>query len=195
MRCAMRTRSILSRGNVDARETSLGGDRIDLGGFRRFVHAHDQRQEVRLRVDLSLEGWQVPAPVREKMRHSGEFADEWPEEDDPARLIRSGWVTLAVAWNGWKEKPMLASYQIGVNESPIGRIVQSPDLREEVNLEFNRGHPLFDRHGRGASASSSAGTGQVREAADPGAERSLDGSIPLSGQTTPLPDCGTRCFP
>ena len=179
---------ILSRGNVDARETSLGGDRIDLGGFRRFVHAHDQRQEVRLRVDLSLEGWQVPAPVREKMRHSGEFADEWPEEDDPARLIRSGWVTLAVAWNGWKEKPVLASYQIGVNESPVGRIVQSPDLREEVNLEFNRGHPLFDRHGRGASARSSAGAGQVREGADPGAERSLDGSIALSGQTTPLPD-------
>ena len=179
---------ILSHRSVDVRKTDLGGDQIDMGGFGQFVHRHDLRRRVRLRFDLSLEGWQVPAPVREKMRHSDEAADEGPERDDLARFIRSGWVSLTVAWNGWKEKPMLARYEIGVNDSLVGRIIQSPDPGEEdVNLEFNRGHPLFDQHSRDASARSYAVAGQVGEAADPGAEWSLR-SIALSGQTTPLPD-------
>ena len=179
---------ILSGGNLDARETSLGGDRIDLGGFRRFVHAHDPKREVRLRVDLSLEGWQVPAPVREKMSQWDEFAGEWIDADDPARLTRSAWVTLAVAWNGWKEKPVLASYEIGVNASLVGRIILSGDLQGEVNLEFDRAHPLFDPLGDGAPARAYAGAGQVCEAPDPGSEESLDHSVTVSGQTTPLPD-------
>ena len=32
---------ILNHRDVDAPTTELGGDRIDLGGFRNFVHAHD----------------------------------------------------------------------------------------------------------------------------------------------------------
>ena len=48
---------ILSRGNVDAHATELGGDRIDLGGFLNFVHQHDLGREVRLRFELNLHSW------------------------------------------------------------------------------------------------------------------------------------------
>jgi len=50
---------ILSRGNVDAHTTELGGDRIDRG-FHNFVHAHDPARTIRLRFDLNLEGWNPP---------------------------------------------------------------------------------------------------------------------------------------
>ena len=45
---------ILSHGNVDVHKTDLGGDRIDLGGFRNLVHAHDPARRVRLRFELDL---------------------------------------------------------------------------------------------------------------------------------------------
>ena len=177
---------ILSGGNLDAHETRLGGDRVDLGGFRRFVHAHDSRKVVRLRVELGLDGWKVPAPVLERMRRWDNSADEWVEADDPARVTRSAWVTLSVEWNGWKEKPVLASYELGVNESPVGRIVSTGDFGGKVEVAFNRAHPLLDPFASHAPARSYAGAGQVREAADPGADWSQSLAVP--GQTTPLPD-------
>ena len=51
---------ILSHRNVDAHKTSLGGDQIDLGGFRRFVHRHDLTRSVRLRFELNLRGLVLP---------------------------------------------------------------------------------------------------------------------------------------
>ncbi len=177
---------ILSGGNLDTHETRLGGDRVDLGGFRRFVHAHDTRKVVRLRVELGLDGWKVPAPVLERMRRWDDFADEWIEADDPARVIRSAWMALSVEWNGWKEKPALASYELGVNESPVGRIVSTGDFGGKVEVTFNRAHPLLGPFASHAPARSDAGAGQVREAADPGAEWSQSVGVP--GQTTPLPD-------
>ena len=70
---------ILSRGNVDAHATELGGDRIDLGGFRNFVHAHDTTRAVRLRIELNLEAWDdVPKPVLDSLVFDyGNATFEW----------------------------------------------------------------------------------------------------------------------
>ncbi len=51
---------ILSHRNVDAHKTDLGGDQIDLGGFRRFVHGHDLKRSVRLRFELNLRNLVLP---------------------------------------------------------------------------------------------------------------------------------------
>ena len=51
---------ILSHRNVDVYQTSLGGEQIDLGGFRRFVHDHDSTRSVRLRFELNLRDRQLP---------------------------------------------------------------------------------------------------------------------------------------
>ena len=39
---------IVSTGNVDAKQTELGGEVVDLGGFRRYVHLHNSREDVTL---------------------------------------------------------------------------------------------------------------------------------------------------
>ena len=51
---------ILSHRNVDAHKTELGGDQVDLGGFRNFVYAHDSTRKVRLRFELNLRGQSLP---------------------------------------------------------------------------------------------------------------------------------------
>lgn len=178
---------ILIHGNVDARKTSLGGDQIDLGGFRTFVHAHDLERSVRLRFDLNLESWQVPEQVRDNTRHSNEFADEWIDSDDPAKFAKSGWVTLVVAWREWEQRAVLASYEIGVNGNAVGRIVKLEGSGTGVNLEFNWAHALFEPLGGGATVRRGPQAGRTGENADASLDRSIH-RVEVSGQTTPLPD-------
>ncbi len=72
---------ILSHGDIDAHKTGLGGDQIDLGGFRRFVHGHDLSRAVYLRFDLNLRHRRLP-----------EFLDEG---NLPANA-ETGWLALTV---------------------------------------------------------------------------------------------------
>ena len=58
---------ILTHRNVDAHRTELGGDRIDLGGFRRLVHGHDPTRTVRLRFELNLETWELPETLTDRL--------------------------------------------------------------------------------------------------------------------------------
>ena len=100
---------ILSHRNTDPHKLELGGDQVDLGGFRRFVHGHDLDRVVRLRFELSLDGWRVPdrlvrvmidGDLQARMDEAmDEIPDEWFEARAPSGFARSGWVTLAVKWD------------------------------------------------------------------------------------------------
>ena len=83
---------LLSPGRVDAGRTELGGAHIDLGGFRRFVHAHDRDRKIRLRFELNLEDWTVPARLWEKMKRP----NIEPHLVD-VRIRRGRWRTRALA--------------------------------------------------------------------------------------------------
>ena len=131
---------ILSRGNVDAHATGLGGDRIDLGGFRNFVHAHDTTRAVRLRIELNLEAWDdVPKPVLDSLVFDyGNATFEWGPTDVTAEAA-SAWVELLVELRG--ERPVLSHYEVGVNEALVGRLREREPL--DVVLEFDAAHPLL----------------------------------------------------
>ena len=131
---------ILSRGNVDAHATELGGDRIDLGGFRNFVHAHDTTRAVRLRFELNLETWDdVPKPVLDSLVFEyGNATFEWDVTDLTGEAA-SGWIELLVELRG--ERPFLSHYEVGVNEALVGRLREREPL--DVVLEFDAAHPLL----------------------------------------------------
>ena len=165
---------ILSGGNVDAGKTHLGGNQIDLGGFRNLVHAHDLERDLRLRFELSFENWQVPGPLVERMVHHDqvepELADEfaaWVDSQARAESVRSGWVELAIAWNKLPEGPVLVGYEVGVNEILFGRIARAGSFEDRINLEFNWAHPLFDPLRPAPLKAANASTPHVNEASDP----------------------------
>ena len=189
---------LLSRGQVDAGRTELGGAQVDLGGFRRFVHAHDRNRKIRLRFELNLEEWTVPARLWAKMKRPDiepEHADayeEWIETYDPATLVRSGWVELTVAWQRLYKEPVLASYEVGVNDLLAGRIVWTGSLETGVNLEFNWAHPLFDplrRHppSKSRPAPSHTAASHARETLDPSSDEWQLHRVEVYGLTR-LPD-------
>ena len=164
---------ILSHGNVDAGKTAHGGTQIDLGGFRRFVHGHDLEREVRLRFELNLKDWTVSASLLEKMKRP-EYVDpavadeleEWIESNAPARLARSGWVELTVAWNPWDERPALISYAVGINDALVGHIIHTRDSVAGIHLEFNWAHPVFEPLNRRQRSTASALVAHARETPD-----------------------------
>ena len=48
-------REILEHNNLDADKVTSGGDFIDLGGFKNFVHNHDISKDVTFRFDMECE--------------------------------------------------------------------------------------------------------------------------------------------
>ena len=129
---------ILSHGNVDAHTTELGGDRIDLGGFHSFVHAHDTARTVRLRFDLNLKGWNPPA-LAERLASSYYEFEAKEAIDELVLQVTSGWVELRVERRD--AQPLLVGYEVGVNETLVGCI--RTRHQQGVVLEFNPAHPLL----------------------------------------------------
>ena len=130
---------ILSHRNVDVHKTDLGGDRVELGGFRNFVHAHDATRTVRLRFELNLEDWRIPQALDEKIETFEGNAD-WSLFDASERPS-SGWIELQAKLRD--EQPVLASYELGVNDALVGRLhARQP---AGVSLEFSPAHPILER--------------------------------------------------
>ena len=135
---------ILSHRNVDVHETEIGGDRIDLGGFRNLVHAHDPARPVRLRFQLNLEDWRIPQGLDEKIESPlgvmGGNAD-WSLFHGSERPS-SGWIELQARLTD-DQQPVLSSYELGVNDARVGRLLRRQPTG--VSLEFDPTHPLLER--------------------------------------------------
>ena len=135
---------ILSHRNVDVHETEIGGDRIDLGGFRKLVHAHDPARLVRLRFELNLKDWSIPQGLDDKLASPlaamGGNADGsvFQGSERPS----SGWIELQAKLRD-NEQPALSSYELGVNDARVGRLhARQPT---GVSLEFSPTHPMLER--------------------------------------------------
>ena len=127
---------ILSQRNVDAHKTSLGGDQIDLGGFRQFVHRHDSMRPVRLRFELNLGHRDLPE-LAGAMRIA-----PYPWEVGLGR-IETGWVGLTIRWSAVRKEPFLERYEVGVDGEIVGRIAASPG-GGKAKLLANLSHPMLD---------------------------------------------------
>ena len=190
---------ILSHRNVDVYKTDIGGDRIDLGGFHNLVHAHDRARPVRLRFELSLEDWRIPKGLDEKLESPlgvmGGNAD-WSLFHGSERPS-SGWIELQAKLTD-DEQPVLSSYELGVNDARVGRLL--PRQPTGVSLEFDPKHPLLERslrpravapwanrEGAAGSAPTDTRAGRVREATGADGGGWKESRMEVLGLFTPLP--------
>ena len=190
---------ILSHRNVDVHETEIGGDRIDLGGFRNLVHEHDPARPVRLRFDLNLEDWRIPRGLDDKLASPlavmGGDADGslFQGSERPG----SGWIELQAKLTD-DEQPVLSSYELGVNDARVGRLL--PRQPTGVSLEFDPTHPLLERSLRprgvapwvnpertAASGQTDARANRVREATGADGGGWKESRMEVLGLFTPLP--------
>ena len=160
---------ILSHRNVDAHKTRLGGDQIDLGGFRQFVHRHDSTRPVRLRFELNLRDRMWP--------ELGGMYEAMPIGWSPRKLFgpvslsdaEAGWLELRVARKTELDEPIVSDYEVGVDGQTVGHIDASVS-GGTAGLLVNMAHPLLEGHlGQHGNDMRLRDVGRVRET--PGPER------------------------
>ncbi len=143
---------ILSHRNVDAHTTELGGDQIDLGGFRNFVHGHDLDRPVRLRFELKLRGRDLP-------ELAGWYSASAWEFDEPPLVGESAWVELVAELKAGVA--IVGSYAVGIDGETVGWINAGDGIRAE--LVANLSHPLLECEKRDVTKAASATISRVGE--------------------------------
>jgi hypothetical protein len=118
----MYAREVLERNNCDVGRTELGGDLVDLGGFKNFVHGHDYRNRaIRMRFELDLSLIGLP-DYTEQFRENEVVIHEF-HEGAPRLLGTSNvaqhlkekeiWVEFEVAWSEAEQLPYVRRYATG----------------------------------------------------------------------------------
>ena len=154
----MYSREVLERNNCDVGRTQLGGDVVDLGGFKNLVHGHDLGRVIRMKFELDLSG--IPLPkysdwVREHELESivwDQFNDA-PKKIDIASAervhtaIREIWVQVEIGWRAAATSegaggPVVQTYSVGRGQDTQAKIVLD-DRGQAVMSEFGFGVPPF----------------------------------------------------
>ncbi len=128
--------------NLNPDKTLLGGDSIDLGGFESLVHQHDTTLPIRIRLDLDLAHEDLP-------RYLEGYEDfglmRWQESDlwDIPAEVRTAWVEIKVSWSGLLDRPLLTSYQVGINGKELATIETTEDGKQINLTRLNPFNPVF----------------------------------------------------
>jgi hypothetical protein len=83
------TRELLERNNANADTTLLGGEAIELGGFRNIVHKHDFTRPIRIRLDITPTADGVP--TIQDILGTEDQAEEVRMNADAIRSVLSVW--------------------------------------------------------------------------------------------------------
>jgi hypothetical protein len=161
----MYAREVLERNNCDAGRTVLGGDVVDLGGFRSLVYAQDTSRAIRMRFEVSLDSnglrnftssdRQAELKRKEANLRRGKFRNmrdaigldpmllQWAREK-----INTVWVEFEVAQRkshspSSSVKPIVTSYSVGIGSEPYATVSLGHDTGRAALSYFNFGLPPF----------------------------------------------------
>jgi len=152
----MYAQEIFDRNNCDAGRTVLGGDVIDLGGFRNLVYKHDLSRIIRMRFELDLRDTKLPQNS-DWLREAKIDANMDEYEDSPKRLsfrsweklvssISDIWIEIEIAWRDCSTVqaagPVVQKYSIGKAQDIYSAI--SLNSKGEASIStVNFGAPPF----------------------------------------------------
>ena len=137
-------REIFERHNLNPDKTILGGDAIDLGGFKSMVHKHDTSLPIRLKLELNLSNEDLP-------RYLEGYEDiglvEWEETDlwDIPNKVQTAWVEITVRWNDLINAPLLSTYSVGINGEDLVSLETTSDGRQVNFSKLVVFNPIFLR--------------------------------------------------
>jgi hypothetical protein len=132
---------LVERGSADIDRTELGGSVLELGGFARLVHRHEDTRAIVLRVEFA-----TPGSIERFDRDLFQFP--FADIDDH---VESAWVELTVRFRTTPtfRGPLVERAVIGVNKDtePLVWLETGASLREGEPLlaRVNLGHPLISK--------------------------------------------------
>ncbi len=158
---------VLVRRNPDAKRTELGGETVDLGGFRSLIHNRDLAREVCIRIDCTewvpeglfeLIPGEEPVPLS---MFSGVLADYvqryttvgLPVFSDVAgaayepycmlETARECWVEFRVKWDPKASRPVVTLYETGIDGEVVARITAGARGERPRLSYLNVDHPCL----------------------------------------------------
>jgi len=135
-------REVLDRHNFDADLTQQGGEFVDLGGFRNFVHGHEVERNVKLCFELNLDNSVIPTYHNEDLGNNFEGSGPIPEWD-LSYLVKNAAIGVTIAWSAQFKRPYVSEYRSWINGEEFACITADPDGKWVKISEINFLNPLF----------------------------------------------------
>ncbi|WP_129125933.1 AAA family ATPase [Geomonas oryzae] len=185
-------REVLDRNNIDADITQQGGEFVDLGGFRNFVHGHEIERKVKLSFELNLANAVIPTYHDIALDNIIEGQGPIPE-CDLSYLVKTAAIGLTITWSAQFKRPYVSEYRSWINGEEFACITADPDGKWVKISEINFLNPLFvlqsDAYGTGNPSTPLL---EIYDLAFPnkfkGDYSQVD--IPLYGQKLAIPNWG-----
>lgn len=131
---------VLQRHNCDAERTASGGEFIDLGGFRSFVHGRDLQRRVSMRFEIDLREHSLPT--------YGEHEPDFSIFDEGyADRVERAAVEFQVAWDHQSQTPIVSRYAVELNGERFAALETDTGRRATVLAELNWNHPVLREEG------------------------------------------------
>lgn len=138
------------KGNLDVFKTQVGGDSIDLGGFRQYAHRRNDHNRVSL--SFGFNSRDLTSPLRElfssknSLTVSVEVGLAQREILEPKAIVNPKtqeieWIDTPTGKYETGMTPKTLSYELRTSEGPILRMSRRPNDKMQLDI-LNQDHPV-----------------------------------------------------
>lgn len=137
-------REILERRNLDPDKTILGGESLDLGGFKSLIHGHNMGHWMKLGFSISVDGAQLPDFLSSGDQDLHEHGSPIPVEEY-IEQIDSATVEICLQWSVLDQRVIINKVSVSINDEILAVISASSGSRRVQLDRFRLEHSLFNR--------------------------------------------------
>ena len=145
---------ILNYHNVNADNTLLGHEALDLGGFKQFVHKHELDRAVNLEMRLDLSEIELIETDSAKSFQDFFLSNAFHSENDgngyqPLDIssitssINSANIRLQINWSESLKNPYVKQLNVDINGEEFIQLSASSDCKRREITKINLEHSLF----------------------------------------------------
>lgn len=139
-------REVLERGDANIDRTSQGGETIDLGGFRNFVHNRDLERTVTLQIEMELGSDAIPEFFEDGIQDRSNVDEEvwrFHETLDSIRnQVQQVAVQLTLSWSHFLEQAVISGYRVDINGDWCANVA-TDSSGSKPQLQLNAKHHIF----------------------------------------------------
>jgi len=139
-----------NKGNLDVFKTQVGGDSIDLGGFRQYVHRRNDHNRVILSFGFNsrdlTSSFPELLPSGDSLTVSVEIGLAQREILEPKAIVNPKtqeieWIDTPTGKYETGTTPKALSYELRTSEGPILRMSRRPNEKMQLDI-LNQDHPV-----------------------------------------------------
>lgn len=135
-------REILVHRNYDPDRTTLGGDWLDLGGFRNLIHKRDLAEAIELTIGFALQEDELHDYLSDHEREELEAAGFALPESWLGQIGEVS-VSLSLRWSDARSRPFVETIECQIDGRCLARIVSTADGRQVFLEQLDTSHPAF----------------------------------------------------